>query len=62
MPDVSGTTRAGADISMTSATKFIAGHSDLTGGLLACNGEELGKRIYFIKTPRVCTSRRSIAG
>jgi cystathionine beta-lyase len=37
----------GADISMTSATKFIAGHSDLTGGLLACNGEELGKRIYF---------------
>lgn len=37
----------GADISMTSATKFIAGHSDVTGGLLACNGEELGKRIYF---------------
>jgi cystathionine beta-lyase len=37
----------GADISMTSATKFIAGHSDVTGGLLACKGEELGKRIYF---------------
>ena len=37
----------GADISMTSATKFIAGHSDVTGGLLACRGEELGKRIYF---------------
>ncbi|OUS48876.1 putative cystathionine beta-lyase precursor CBL [Ostreococcus tauri] len=37
----------GADISMTSATKFIAGHSDVTGGLLAVKGEEVGKRIYF---------------
>ena len=37
----------GADISMTSATKFLAGHSDLMAGILAVNSEELGKEIYF---------------
>lgn len=37
----------GADISMTSATKFISGQSDVTGGILACRGEQLGKDIYF---------------
>jgi len=37
----------GADISMTSATKFISGHSDLTGGILTCRGEQLAKDIYF---------------
>ena len=37
----------GADISMTSATKFISGHSDVTGGILTCKGEELAKEIYF---------------
>jgi cystathionine beta-lyase len=36
-----------ADISMTSATKFIAGHSDLMAGVLAVRGEELAKEIYF---------------
>ena len=39
----------GADISMVSATKFIAGHSDVTGGLLAVKGEELAKRVYFFQ-------------
>ena len=39
----------GADISMTSATKFVAGHSDVTGGLLAIKGEELAKRVYFFQ-------------
>ena len=29
----------GADISMTSATKFIAGHSDVTGGILSVVGK-----------------------
>ena len=42
----------GADISMVSATKFIAGHSDVTGGLLAVKGEELAKRVYFPKRLR----------
>mmetsp|Transcript_11509 Transcript_11509/g.49595 ORF Transcript_11509/g.49595 Transcript_11509/m.49595 type:complete len:887 (-) Transcript_11509:40-2700(-) len=37
----------GADISMTSATKFISGQSDVTGGILAVKGEQLGKDIYF---------------
>jgi len=37
----------GADISMTSATKFIGGHSDVTGGILAVRDAELGKRLYF---------------
>lgn len=37
----------GADISMTSATKFISGQSDVTGGILTCVGEQLGKDIYF---------------
>ncbi|KAK9829409.1 hypothetical protein WJX72_005673 [[Myrmecia] bisecta] len=39
----------GADISMTSATKFIGGHSDVTGGILSVKGEELAKRIYFLQ-------------
>ena len=37
----------GADISMTSATKFIAGHSDVTGGILSVVGEELAEEVYF---------------
>ena len=39
----------GADISMTSATKFIGGHSDITGGILTVKGPELADRIYFIQ-------------
>eukprot|EP01025_Chloroclados_australasicus_P000069 TRINITY_DN10038_c0_g1_i2.p1 TRINITY_DN10038_c0_g1~~TRINITY_DN10038_c0_g1_i2.p1 ORF type:complete len:445 (-),score=26.30 TRINITY_DN10038_c0_g1_i2:254-1447(-) len=38
----------GADISMTSATKFIAGHSDVTGGILSVNGPELAQRVAFL--------------
>ena len=37
----------GADISMTSATKFIAGHSDVTGGILSVKHADLAQRIYF---------------
>lgn len=39
----------GADIAMTSATKFISGHSDVTGGLLAVRDMDLAKRIYFLQ-------------
>lgn len=37
----------GADVSMTSATKFVGGHSDVTAGLLAVRGLDLYKRLYF---------------
>ena len=37
----------GADISMTSATKFLNGHSDIMGGILSVKGPELAKKIYF---------------
>lgn len=39
----------GADISMVSGTKFIGGHSDVTCGLLAIKGVELGKKLYFLQ-------------
>ena len=39
----------GCDISMTSATKFIAGHSDVTAGILSVRGDDLAKRIYFLQ-------------
>ncbi len=39
----------GADISMTSATKYIGGHSDVTAGILAVKGEDLAKEIYFVQ-------------
>ena len=39
----------GVDICMTSATKFIAGHSDVTAGILSVAGEELANRVYFLQ-------------
>ncbi|MDD2372136.1 MAG: aminotransferase class I/II-fold pyridoxal phosphate-dependent enzyme [Syntrophomonadaceae bacterium] len=39
----------GADIVIHSATKFIGGHSDVVGGLVAVNNEELGNRIYAVQ-------------
>ncbi|XP_022153886.1 cystathionine beta-lyase, chloroplastic isoform X1 [Momordica charantia] len=39
----------GADIVMHSATKFIAGHSDVMAGVLAVRGESLGKELYFLQ-------------
>ncbi|CAH9105436.1 unnamed protein product [Cuscuta epithymum] len=39
----------GADIVMTSATKFISGHSDLMAGVLAVKGESLAKELYFLQ-------------
>mmetsp|Transcript_9411 Transcript_9411/g.16961 ORF Transcript_9411/g.16961 Transcript_9411/m.16961 type:complete len:822 (-) Transcript_9411:905-3370(-) len=37
----------GADICMTSATKFIGGHSDVTAGVLTVKGKELADKLYF---------------
>lgn len=39
----------GADISMTSATKFIGGHSDVMAGILAVRDPALADRIYFVQ-------------
>lgn len=39
----------GADIVMHSATKFIGGHSDVLGGVLAVNDRELFERLYFVQ-------------
>lgn len=48
----------GADISMTSATKFIAGHSDVTGGLLSVKDPAIADQIYFFQ---VCSSSTCLA-
>lgn len=37
----------GADIVMHSATKFINGHSDVIGGLLVTNSDELADKVFF---------------
>jgi cystathionine gamma-lyase len=39
----------GADIVMHSATKYLGGHSDVLGGVLAVRDAELYKRLYFIQ-------------
>lgn len=39
----------GADISMTSATKFIGGHSDVMAGILSVKDAELAKQVYFFQ-------------
>ncbi|KAI3436663.1 hypothetical protein D9Q98_006079 [Chlorella vulgaris] len=39
----------GADIAMTSATKFIGGHSDVTAGILAVRDPALADRVYFVQ-------------
>ena len=40
----------GADISMHSATKFLNGHSDITGGVVTCaRNDALAEEIHFIR-------------
>ena len=39
----------GADLVIHSATKYLAGHSDLIGGLVITNSIELGAKIKFIQ-------------
>lgn len=41
--------KLGADIVIHSATKYLAGHSDLIGGLVVCANEELSREIKFIQ-------------
>lgn len=39
----------GADIVLHSATKLIAGHSDITAGLAVAREEEVGRRLYTVQ-------------
>ena len=39
----------GVDIVMHSATKYLAGHSDVLGGALVVNDDELFSRLYFVQ-------------
>lgn len=39
----------GADIVMHSSTKYIGGHSDIIGGVLVTNNEDLGEKLKFIQ-------------
>ncbi len=39
----------GADIVMHSATKYLGGHSDMVGGALVVDDEQLFERLYFIQ-------------
>jgi len=39
----------GADIVLHSVTKYLNGHSDMIGGALVVNGDELGEKIGFIQ-------------
>ncbi|KAF3331935.1 cystathionine beta-lyase [Carex littledalei] len=48
-PVLSQPLELGADIVMHSATKFIAGHSDLMAGILAVKGESLVREIAFLQ-------------
>jgi len=39
----------GADIVLHSATKFLCGHSDVTGGVIVVKDEKLAQEIYFLQ-------------
>lgn len=39
----------GADIVLHSATKYLCGHSDVTGGVVVVKDDELAKQIYFLQ-------------
>ena len=38
-----------ADIVLHSATKYLCGHSDVTGGVIVVKDDELAKQIYFLQ-------------
>jgi cystathionine gamma-synthase len=39
----------GADVALHSATKYLGGHSDVIGGLLATRSDELAERLRFLQ-------------
>ena len=38
----------GADIVLHSTTKYVSGHSDIVGGALICNSDEIATKIAFL--------------
>lgn len=55
----------GADIVIHSATKYLAGHSEVNAGLVVVKDDGLGKRVYFaqnhlggVLAPNECDSVR----
>ena len=44
----------GADLVMHSATKFLSGHSDVMGGVVACADEEIARQIAFFQVMMAC--------
>ena len=48
-PELQKPLELGADIVLHSATKFLAGHSDVVAGLAVVKDEELAKRLYFLQ-------------
>ncbi|XP_057983578.1 cystathionine beta-lyase, chloroplastic isoform X2 [Malania oleifera] len=53
-PVLSRPLELGADIVMNSATKFIAGHSDVMAGVLSVKGESLAQDLYFLQNAEGC--------
>ncbi len=39
----------GADLSVHSSTKYLNGHSDIIGGVMALNDDDLSERIHFVR-------------
>ena len=39
----------GADVTVHSSTKYLNGHSDIIGGILAVNDDELAEEIHFVR-------------
>jgi cystathionine beta-lyase/cystathionine gamma-synthase len=39
----------GADVAMHSTTKYLNGHSDIIGGILVVNDDELAEEIFFVR-------------
>lgn len=44
----------GADISLASATKYISGHSDVMGGIIATNDSTLADKLYQLRFYQGC--------
>jgi len=48
-PDLQNPLARGADVVVHSTTKYLGGHSDVVGGLVALNDESLAERVAFLQ-------------
>ena len=51
----------GADVVVHSATKYLGGHSDVVGGFLAVDDDELAERLRYLQNAAGAVPRRSTA-